>query len=152
MPQLTDMQEKFCEEYLVDLNMTQAALRAGYSPTRAAAQASNLVDKPQVRQRIQELKAVRSEKTAISAEWVLRECVESYHYNKEKIVDRHGNEVMRNPSVAAKFLEMAGRHVGVRAFDPKVEPEQEKSLSELTIDQLIGLRQTLEQYGVIEHK
>lgn len=151
MAQLTDMQEKFCEEYLVDLNMTQAAIRAGYSTSAAAAQASKLVDKPQVRQRIQELKAARSQKTSIDAEWVLRECVESYHYNKERIVDRWGNEVMRNASMAGKFLEMAGRHVGVRAFDPKVEPEQERSLAELSIDQLISLRKTLEQYGVIEH-
>lgn len=152
MAQLTDMQEKFCEEYLVDLNMTQAAIRAGYSPSAAAAQASKLVDKPQVIQRIQELKAARSQKTAIDAEWVLRECVESYHYNKERVIDRWGGEVMRNASQAAKFLEMAGKHVGVRAFDGKLEPEQEKALSELTIDQLISLRQTLEQYGVIEHK
>jgi phage terminase small subunit len=152
MAQLTDMQEKFCEEYLVDLNMTQAAVRAGYSPAAAAAQASKLVDKPQVQERIQELKAARSQKTSIDAEWVLRECVESYHYNKERVVDRWGNEVMRNASIAAKFLELAGRHVGVRAFDPKVEPEAEKSLSELTLDQLIHLRTTLEQYGVIEVK
>jgi phage terminase small subunit len=152
MAQLTDMQEKFCEEYLVDLNMTQAAVRAGYSPAAAAAQASKLVDKPQVQERIQELKAVRSQKTSIDAEWVLRECVESYHYNKARVVDRWGNEVMRNASQAAKFLELAGRHIGVRAFDPKVEPEAEKSLSELTLDQLIHLRTTLEQYGVIEVK
>jgi phage terminase small subunit len=152
MAQLTDMQEKFCEEYLVDLNMTQAAVRAGYSPAAAAAQASKLVDKPQVQERIQELKAARSQKTSIDAEWVLRECVESYHYNKARVVDRWGNEVMRNASQAAKFLELAGRHIGVRAFDPKVEPEAEKSLSELTLDQLIHLRTTLEQYGVIEVK
>jgi hypothetical protein len=68
------------------------------------------------------------------------------------VVDRWGNEVMRNASIAAKFLELAGRHIGVRAFDPKVEPEAEKSLSELTLDQLIHLRTTLEQYGVIEVK
>lgn len=152
MAQLTDMQEKFCEEYLVDLNMKQAAIRAGYSAATADSQACQLVSKPKVRERIQELKAARSQKTSIDAEWVLRECVESYHYNKERVVDRWGNEVMRNASIAAKFLELAGRHIGVRAFDPKVEPEAEKSLSELTLDQLIHLRTTLEQYGVIEVK
>ena len=151
MSQLTDMQEKFCEEYLIDLNMTQAALRAGYSPTRAAAQASNLVDKPQVRERIQQLKSVRSQKTAIDAEWVLRESVESYHYNKERVVDRWGNEVMRNASMAAKFLEMAGRHVGVKAFDPKVEVDAPAPLQDLSLEQLIQLKATLEKFGVIQH-
>ena len=29
---LTDKQKRFCEEYLIDLNATQAAIRAGYSP------------------------------------------------------------------------------------------------------------------------
>ena len=151
MSQLTDMQEKFCEEYLIDLNMTQAAVRAGYSPAAAAAQASKLVDKPQVRERIQELKAVRSQKTAIDAEWVLRESVESYHYNKERVVDRWGNEVMRNASMAAKFLEMAGRHVGVKAFDPKVEPDAPPPLQDLSLEQLIQLKATLEKFGVIQH-
>lgn len=153
MSQLTDMQEKFCEEYLIDLNMTQAAVRAGYSPAAAAAQASKLVDKPQVRQRIQELKAARSQQTAIDAEWVLRECVESYHYNKERVIDRWGNEVMRNATQAAKFLEMAGKHVGVRAFDPKTESDDKPApLQDLSLEQLIQLRSTLEQFGVIQHQ
>jgi hypothetical protein len=152
MAQLTDMQEKFCEEYLVDLNMTQAAMRAGYSPTAAAAQASKLVDKPQVRERIQQLKSERSSRTAIDAEWVLRECVESYHFNKERVFDRWGSEVMRNANMAAKFLELAGKHVGVRAFDPKVEPDQPAPLQDLSLEQLIQLKSTLEQFGVIQHQ
>lgn len=151
MSQLTDMQERFCEEYLVDLNMKQAAIRAGYSPATADSQACQLVSKPKVRERIQELKAARSQQTAIDAEWVLRECVESYQYNKERVLDRWGNEIMRNATQAARFLELAGKHVGVRAFDSKTEPDAPAPLQDLTLEQLIQLKATLEQFGVIQH-
>ena len=39
---LTDKQKRFCEEYLIDLNATQAAIRAGYSPKTAEQTASRL--------------------------------------------------------------------------------------------------------------
>ena len=40
---LTDKQKRFCEEYLIDLNATQAAIRAGYSPKTAEQTASRLL-------------------------------------------------------------------------------------------------------------
>ena len=47
-PKLTDKQEAFCLEYLIDLNATQAAIRAGYSEKTAASQACENLIKPNV--------------------------------------------------------------------------------------------------------
>jgi hypothetical protein len=58
---------------------------------------------------------------------------------------------MRNPSVAAKFLEMAGKHVGVSAFDPNLEAKVPEPLKDLTLDQLISLKKTLEDFGLATH-
>ncbi len=73
---LTPKQQRFVEEYLVDLNGTQAAIRAGYSEKRASETAYQLLQKPSVRDAIAAGKADRSEKTAIDAAYVLQRLVE----------------------------------------------------------------------------
>lgn len=52
MTRLTEKQERFCDEYLIDLNATQAAIRAGYSPKSARQNAHALLEKPHIRERI----------------------------------------------------------------------------------------------------
>ena len=70
---LTPKQEQFCQEYLVDLNGTQAALRAGYSENTAAEQASRLLIKSKVVDRIQKLMDARSERVKINSDFILME-------------------------------------------------------------------------------
>ncbi len=70
---LTAKQEAFCTEYLIDLNATQAAIRAGYSPDSANEIAAENMAKPSVSSRVAELMALRSERTRISADRVLTE-------------------------------------------------------------------------------
>ena len=70
---LTDRQERFCQEYLIDLNATQAYIRAGYSARTAHNCASRLMAKAGVRARIDELMAVRSRRTGVTQERVVRE-------------------------------------------------------------------------------
>ena len=67
MAKLSPRQEKFIEEYLVDLNATQAAVRAGYSEKTAKAKASNLLGMPHIATAVAAAKAARSEKTGVAA-------------------------------------------------------------------------------------
>ncbi|MCK9327404.1 MAG: terminase small subunit [Bacteroidales bacterium] len=67
-----DRQERFCQEYIIDLKGTQAAIRAGYSPKTANEQASRLLANVNVQARYQELIEKRSERTEIKADDVLR--------------------------------------------------------------------------------
>lgn len=70
MIRLTDKQERFCEEYLLDLNATAAALRAGYKHPDNGRQ---LLTKTHVAEHIADLQAKRSRRTEISADRVLLE-------------------------------------------------------------------------------
>lgn len=73
---LNPKQEMFCREYLIDLNATQAAIRAGYSAKTATSAAARLLANVNVSNRIAELKAERIEQVQIDAAYVLRRLVE----------------------------------------------------------------------------
>lgn len=90
-PKLTDKQARFVEEYLVDLNATQAAIRAGYSEKTAEQQAYQLLQKPSVREAIAAAKIERSEKTKIDAAYVLNRLVEIDQMDVLDILDDEGH-------------------------------------------------------------
>lgn len=69
---LTPKQQAFVDEYLVDLNATQAAIRAGYSVKTAHEQASRLLANVKVAEAVVDAKNARSERTKIDADWVLQ--------------------------------------------------------------------------------
>lgn len=73
---LTPKQRRFVDEYLVDLNATQAAIRAGYSARTAESQASRLLSNVNVAQAIQAAQSQRSQRTQIDADYVLARLVE----------------------------------------------------------------------------
>ena len=52
---MNEKQKRFCEEYLIDCNATQAAIRAGYSEKTAGSQAFDLLKKPEIQNYIAEL-------------------------------------------------------------------------------------------------
>lgn len=70
---LNERHERFCQEYMIDLNATQAALRAGYAENSAGQQAFALLKNHEIQARLTELKAEREKRTQISADNVVRE-------------------------------------------------------------------------------
>lgn len=68
---LTPKQEQFCQEYLIDLNGTQAAIRAGYSAKTGHEQAAQLLAKLSIQARIAELRQSQQERTQLNADWVI---------------------------------------------------------------------------------
>ena len=69
---LTPKQQRFVDEYLIDLNATQAAIRAGYSRNSARQIGVENLTKPVIAAAVAKAKRERSERTEIDAEWVLR--------------------------------------------------------------------------------
>lgn len=69
--ELTAKQRRFCEEYLIDLNATKAAERAGYSKETAYSIGHELLKKPEIIAEITRLQAERSKRTGINADWLL---------------------------------------------------------------------------------
>lgn len=70
-PKLTAKQQRFVEEYLVDLCATQAAIRAGYSKKTASVIGVENLGKPNISEAIQAAMDKRSERTRIDADWVM---------------------------------------------------------------------------------
>jgi phage terminase small subunit len=70
---MTPKQERFIEEYLIDLNATQAAIRAGYSEKTAAVIGVENLKKPNIQQAIQNAIDKRSKRTKITQDMVLEE-------------------------------------------------------------------------------
>ena len=71
MNKLTAKQERFVAEYLIDLNATQAAIRAGYAEKGAAVEGSRLLANPKVAAAVAAAKAERTERTEITQDYVL---------------------------------------------------------------------------------
>lgn len=122
---LTDKQEMFCAEYLIDLNATQAAIRAGYSEKTANRMGSENLSKPDLQEKIAELMSARSEKTKINAAWVLTQAAKVHQMcmQAEPVIvgGEPTGEYKFDSSGANKSLEIIGKHVDVQAFLTKQE-------------------------------
>ena len=123
---LNDRQQRFCEEYVVDLNATQAAIRAGYSEKTAYSKGSALLKKVEVQARVAELKTDKSAETKLTAAYVISGLMDNYNraMQAEPVLDREGNptgEYRYEGNVANKALELLGKHL--KLFTDKVEHE-----------------------------
>ena len=108
---LTEKQEKFCTEFLVDFNATQAAIRAGYATNGAKVQASNLLTNINVTAQIKKLQEKAAEKHHISKAWLLTEMQQVYlSMRRDKNEDNP-----RAAGVALKALDNISKLLGLYA-------------------------------------
>ncbi|KAA6001412.1 terminase small subunit [Pantoea sp. M_5] len=132
---LTDKQEMFCREYLIDLNATQAAIRAGYSEASSRNQAHRLMTNDDILQRIAELNHDRLKRTNINADYVLRQAVKLHErcmQEVEPLTDRRGEEITDeqgrtvygfDAKGAVASLKLIGDHITVQAFKQQTATE-----------------------------
>lgn len=88
---LTDKQKRFCDEYLIDLNATQAAIRAGYSDKAARQVSSRLLTNANIQQYLSEKKKKTADKLDISRERVLLEYARLAFFDIRKIYEESGD-------------------------------------------------------------
>ena len=146
---LTKKQKIFVDEYLIDLNATQAAIRAGYSPDTAGSIGRENLKKPEIRARIEKAMAERSKRTGINQDRIIMELAKIALLNPKGLVNfdeatikedatdedvaavasvkvkrfptKDGEGVEREVKMydKTKALELLGRHLGM--FKDKVE-------------------------------
>ena len=118
MADLTPKQERFCREYVIDLNGTQAAIRAGYSENSAKEQASENLTKPNIVAFIEQLQSEISKRLEITADMVVQELAKLGFHNVQDFV-KNGNDIkdiskMEREKVAAvsgvKVTEFVSEH------------------------------------------
>ncbi|NQV70989.1 MAG: terminase small subunit [Pseudohongiella sp.] len=130
MNKLSDKQKAFVSEYLIDLNGTQAAIRAGYSKNTAKQIATENLAKPVLAEAIRDAIERRTERTEIKADYVLKQAVKLHERCMQEIqpvTDKKGRHVEEegrpvysfNAAGAAKALQLVGNHVDVQAFQDK---------------------------------
>lgn len=166
MAKLTDKQQLFVDEYLIDLNATQAAIRAGYSAKTADQQGSRLLANVKVKQAVAEKQAQRSKRTGVNQDRVVLElakvafakmtdivdsngrikedaspddlaCIESIKYKESD--NEYGGSVEREVKIASKLkaLELLGKHLGMWSDKFNVTVEKSEKLDDI-ISQLGG--------------
>ena len=130
MAKMTAKQQRFCDEYLIDLNATQAAIRAGYAEKRAAEQAYQLLQKTTVQEYIQKRKADRVQRTEITQDMVLRELANIAFSNAADyaaVVEKDVELTQENGTVM-KLYDQDGNPVRYKTVEPVLT-------SDLTEDQ-----------------
>ncbi len=129
---LTEKQKMFVQEYLVDLNATQAAVRAGYSQKRASEIGYQLLQKTTVQAAIHDAMEARQQRTEVTQDYVidkLREIAEMRASDCPESDLKYGNKI--------KAIELLGKHVGAwerresGPADEGSEDELSRSLREL---------------------
>ena len=145
---LNPKQQRFCKEYMIDLNATQAAIRAGYSVKTAQEQGARLLSNVMVSREIERLQAVQSRRTGITADRVIRELAKIAFVDPDRVINAddgtikadatdedkaaiQGVKVKRSSSMngdsfenevklydKTKALELLGKHLGL--FSDKV--------------------------------
>ena len=121
---LTPKQERFCEEYLVDLAPRAAAARAGLSPGTG----SQLMAHPKVLARIEELKAARSARVNLKADDVLA----GLHAEATK-----GDMNEPNPS-RIRAWELIGKHLGMFVDRKQLSIKRIEDMTEAELAMLVG--------------
>lgn len=124
---LNDRQRRFVDEYLIDLNGTQAAIRAGYSAKTARQIGQNLLTKVDIQQAISAAQSKRQERTELTADEVIRDlrevrdiCMGRKIVKVVEVVKFEGeatphevDSLVFDPVGANKALELLGKHIGM---------------------------------------
>lgn len=147
---MTEKQKRFADEYLIDLNATQAAIRAGYSKKTAYSQGERLLKNVEVEKYIQErMKQLASEKVATAEEVIqyLTSVLRGEAKGEEIVIEGCGDgyseakTMMKAPSEKDKLkaAELLGKRYGL--FKDKLEVsglDEEKSKLDDILNQMRG--------------
>ncbi|WP_109078462.1 terminase small subunit [Aggregatibacter kilianii] len=125
---LTNKQKRFIEEYLIDLNATQAAIRAGYSKDTAKEIGYENLTKPHIQEAIAEAQSKRSERAQIKQDDVIRMLLENIEIasGKKAVIKTEirksedgelvGDDIAQfvyESSSVNRSLELLGKHLGM---------------------------------------
>ena len=115
--------ERFCQEYVIDYNGTQAAIRAGFKEKSARQQAARMLTNANILTRVRELQHEQVERLAVSQDYVIKQLVDTYNCCREPSpvmqFDRDSGEWIETGTYqfdskgALRALELLGKHLGM---------------------------------------
>ena len=132
---MTKKQKRFVEEYLIDLNATQAAIRAGYSPDTAYSIGNENMKKPEIKARVDKAMAERSRRTGVNADRVVMELAKIAFVNAGDVIDAETATVKPD---AARDDTAAIQSVKVKTFGEDGLEREVKMADKLKALELLG--------------
>lgn len=150
--QLNSKQLRFCQEYVIDNNGTQAAIRAGYSKKTAQQISANLLLKVVIQEKIKSLEKTVAEKLGITHEYVLKNfktiaerCMQAEEvmiYDKDKKEKIGTGTYIFDSNGANRANEMIGKHLSM--FTDKVDHSNKDGTlkpitKEVTVFEFVGI-------------
>jgi phage terminase small subunit len=132
---LNDRQARFAVEYLIDLNATQAAIRAGYSARTAYSAGERLLRNVEVAAAIAEAQAARSKRTEVTADRVVLELARVAFGDPRRVMSWGPGGVKLRPSA-----ELADEDAAIVAEVGETTTKEGGSLRVKTVDKLGALR------------
>ena len=97
MAKLTEKQKRFCDEYLIDLNATQAAIRAGYKKSEYTdTNASKILENTRIKEEIDKRMAERSKRTGINQDRVIQELARIAFVNPRNVINPEDASVKKS--------------------------------------------------------
>lgn len=118
---LTDKQIFFCKEYIIDLNATQAAIRAGYSEDSASVEGSRLLTNAKVQNYVQHIKDQRSKRLEITADRIAAELSKIAFSDVRNIFGPDGQLI----PIKQIDDETAGAISSVKSYENKVSDQED---------------------------
>lgn len=134
---LTPKQARFVDEYMLDLNATQAAIRASYSPKTAYSIGSELLTKPEIAAAIKARQAELAEATGITAERILKELAR-IGFGDARRVMRWGPDGVKLTASEGLNDEAAAIVAGVKEQSGKVDSLEVKLHDKVGALKLLG--------------
>lgn len=158
MNKLSEKQKRFCEEYVKDMNGTQAAIRAGYSEKTARSIANENLTKPDIQTYIQELQTNIQKRNAISVDEIVQDLIEVKNRCMQKVpvtkfdkstklniqvADELGRDVWQfDAQGALKALDLLMKHLGGYKEDNK----QQQSITNNNISGFASLEDAAKHF------
>lgn len=120
---ITSKQERFCQEYIIDYNGAQAAVRAGYAENSARKTASRMLTNADILARVRELQREQTARLALTQDYVLQQLVDTYRCCREPepvmVYDADAGGMVESGKYqfdskgALRALELIGKHLGM---------------------------------------
>jgi len=150
--ELTPKQQRFCEEYIIDLNAAQAAIRAGYGEKSARSKASQLLTKVNIQNEVQRLKAKRSKRVQLDADDIVQELMRVGYSNIRDYltVDEDGEVYIKNFDDIDRDKLAAVESVKVNVTKNKDESREYKTTQFKLHNKLTALDQLCRHLGLFK--
>lgn len=149
---MTKKQKRFIEEYLIDLNATQAAIRAGYSPDTAKSIGSENLTKPDIKAQIARAMAERSRRTGVNADRVVMELAKIAFVNANDVIDPKTATIKEGalPEDTAAIQSVKVKTFGEDGLEREIKMADKLKALELLGKHLGMFRDKLEVSGTLE--